>query len=113
MKTGLFKTGKSAWVPLFLGALAAATFKTSWATKEVATNSFYVKIHADPNQPDLAHKIARRNGFHNLGSVSSHEIFLQKEKGFIGKTTIKGNGLSKEKKGGFTYKKNLVNTAKS
>lgn len=79
MKTGLLKTAslkKSAWVPLFLVALAAATLKTSWATKEVATNSFYVKIHADPNQPDLAHKIARRNGFHNLGPVSALYIAL-------------------------------------
>jgi len=44
------------------------------ATKEVATNTFYVKItpdaansHKDPNE--AAHKIARRNGFHNLGPV--------------------------------------------
>ena len=44
---------------------------TSEATKEVATNSFYVRIHSDPNVPDLAHKIARRNGFHNLGPVSN------------------------------------------
>lgn len=39
--------------------------------KEVATNTFYVKIHHDPNVPDLAHKIARRTGFHNLGPVLS------------------------------------------
>ena len=44
------------------------------ADKEVATNTFYVKItpdaansHQDPNE--VAHKIARRNGFHNLGPV--------------------------------------------
>jgi proprotein convertase subtilisin/kexin type 2 len=50
------------------------------ATKEVATNTFYVKIspeaansHQNPNE--VAHKIARRNGFHNLGPVlgSKHE----------------------------------------
>merc|ERR1719209_1154965 len=50
------------------------------AAKEVATNTFYVKItpdaansHGDPNE--VAHKIARRNGFHNLGPVlgSKHE----------------------------------------
>jgi len=50
------------------------------AAKEVATNTFYVKItpdaansHQDPNE--VAHKIARRNGFHNLGPVlgSKHE----------------------------------------
>jgi proprotein convertase subtilisin/kexin type 2 len=50
------------------------------AAKEVATNTFYVKItpdaansHENPNE--VAHKIARRNGFHNLGPVlgSKHE----------------------------------------
>ena len=39
------------------------------ATKEVATNSFYVKIHG-PDGAEAAHKIARRNGFHNVGPVS-------------------------------------------
>jgi len=38
------------------------------ATKEVATNSFYVKIHG-PDGAEAAHKIARRNGFHNVGPV--------------------------------------------
>jgi len=57
---------KNTWTPfLVLAGILAITS----ATKEVATNSFYVRIHSDPNVPDLAHKIARRNGFHNLGSV--------------------------------------------
>lgn len=67
---------KNPWVPfLALVAILAFAATSVSASKEVATNSFYVKIHADPDQPDLAHKIARRNGFHNLGSVlgSSHE----------------------------------------
>ena len=49
------------------------------ATKEVATNTFYVKItpdaansHENPNE--VAHKIARRNGFHNLGPVRKYNI---------------------------------------
>ena len=53
------------------------------ATKEVATNTFYVKItpdaadsHKDPNE--VAHKIARRNGFHNLGPVRMIYIVLVK-----------------------------------
>ena len=55
------------------------------ATKEVATNTFYVKItpdaansHHNPNE--VAHKIARRNGFHNLGPVRNiiHIIFKLK-----------------------------------
>ena len=65
----------SPWVPfLALAAIFLATLTTSASAKEVATNSFYVKIHADPSQPDLAHKIARRNGFHNLGPVSIANI---------------------------------------
>ena len=49
------------------------------AAKEVATNTFYVKItpdaansHENPNE--VAHKIARRNGFHNLGPVRKYNI---------------------------------------
>ena len=48
------------------------------AAKEVATNTFYVKItpdaansHENPNE--VAHKIARRNGFHNLGPVRKYK----------------------------------------
>ena len=51
------------------------------AAKEVATNTFYVKItpdaansHENPNE--VAHKIARRNGFHNLGPVRKYNIEL-------------------------------------
>merc|ERR1719262_2133677 len=50
------------------------------AAKEVATNQFYVKITPDGanchnNANECAHRIARRNGFHNLGPVlgSKHE----------------------------------------
>ena len=73
----------SPWVPfLALAAIVLATLTTSASAKEVATNSFYVKIHADPSQPDLAHKIARRNGFHNLGpvsiiNISENNLFLR------------------------------------
>ena len=51
------------------------------AAKEVATNTFYVKItpdaansHGDPNE--VAHKIARRNGFHNLGPVRQFFVYV-------------------------------------
>ena len=47
--------------------------------KEVATNTFYVKIKpgsdGKQNPNDLAHQIARRNGFHNLGPVRHAQIF--------------------------------------
>ena len=59
---------------LLIGAvLSCLVSQGSAKNGEVATNSFYVKIHADKKHPDpggLAHKIARRNGFHNLGPVS-------------------------------------------
>jgi proprotein convertase subtilisin/kexin type 2 len=63
-------------MPFLVLAVVAILVVTTSATKEVATNSFYVRIHSDPNVPDLAHKIARRNGFHNLGPVlgSNHEF---------------------------------------
>jgi proprotein convertase subtilisin/kexin type 2 len=58
---------------LTLGAILACLASQGLAKNgEVMTNSFYVKIHADKDHPDpagLAHKIARRNGFHNLGPV--------------------------------------------
>lgn len=65
---------KNKWMPFFL--VFGAILSVASATKEVATNTFYVKIHPDSNVPDLAHKIARRNGFHNLGPVlgSDHEF---------------------------------------
>lgn len=58
---------------LILGTVLACLAAQGLAKNgEVMTNSFYVKIHADKDHPDpagLAHKIARRNGFHNLGPV--------------------------------------------
>jgi hypothetical protein len=44
---------------LALAAILAFAATSVSASKEVATNSLYVKIHADPSQPDLAHKIAK------------------------------------------------------
>jgi len=44
----------------------------SHAAKEVFTNQFYVKIHPDhghPNADEIAHSIAKRNGFHHVGKV--------------------------------------------
>jgi proprotein convertase subtilisin/kexin type 2 len=51
------------------------------AVKEVATNTFYVKITPDAagsdNPNEVAHRIARRNGFHNLGPVLSSKNEFQ------------------------------------
>ena len=60
---------------LIFSALLAIDNLGCLAAKEVATNTFYVKIKPgadgsqDPNA--LAHQIARRNGFHNLGVLIS------------------------------------------
>jgi len=45
---------------------------SSLAVKEVFTNHFYVKIdpdHGHPNADEIAHNIAKRNGFHHVGKV--------------------------------------------
>jgi len=49
------------------------------ASKEVFTNHFYVQIkpdHGHPNPEEIAHTIAKRNGFHHVGKVlgSGHEF---------------------------------------
>jgi hypothetical protein len=36
---------------------------------EVFTNSFLVRLHGEPGT-EVAHQVANRNGFENLGSVS-------------------------------------------
>lgn len=59
--------------PLVVLALLSLASCLIEATKEVATNSFYVKIHG-PDGAEAAHKIARRNGFHNVGPVSVFQI---------------------------------------
>lgn len=66
---------QSPWTSFLLLLVSVLAFAFVTDAKEVATNTFYVKINPDPNVPDLAHKIARRNGFHNLGPVlgSQHE----------------------------------------
>jgi len=49
------------------------------AAKDVFTNHFYVQIdpdHGHPNPEEIAHSIAKRNGFHHVGKVlgSGHEF---------------------------------------
>ena len=66
---------QSPWTSFLLLLVSILAFAFVTDAKEVATNTFYVKINPDPNVPDLAHKIARRNGFHNLGPVSISYVF--------------------------------------
>jgi len=52
--------------------LAFFTLFLSCDAKEIFTNQFYVKLdpgHGHSNPHELAHTIAKRNGFHNLGPV--------------------------------------------
>lgn len=67
---------------LLFFALLAIDHLGCLAAKEVATNTFYVKIKpgadGSQNPNDLAHQIARRNGFHNLGPVSPSILRFEK-----------------------------------
>ena len=71
---------QSPWTSFLLLLVSVLAFAFITDAKEVATNTFYVKINPDPNVPDLAHKIARRNGFHNLGPVSITWLHFQIKK---------------------------------
>ena len=67
------------YVQFFFIFVILSCLSTSGSCKEVFTNHFYVKIdpdHGHPNPSSLAHNIAKRNGFHNLGPVlgSDHEF---------------------------------------
>jgi len=59
--------------------MACLFMPVSQAAKEVFTNHFYVKINPDHGHPDpkeMAHTVAKRNGFHSYGQVlgSGHEF---------------------------------------
>lgn len=56
-----------------LSALFAVYLASSVATAapDIFTNSFYVKLRG-AHTDDIAHQLAKRNGFVNLGPVSSH-----------------------------------------
>jgi hypothetical protein len=47
----------------------AAFFTTQQVSGEVFTNSFLVRLHGEPGN-EVAHRVANRNGFENLGPVS-------------------------------------------
>jgi hypothetical protein len=44
-------------------------FTTQQVSGEVFTNSFLVRLHGEPGN-EVAHRVASRNGFENLGPVS-------------------------------------------
>ena len=71
-KTGSYKLISQQNIIGVLLFLVLQLFLTTCDAKEVFTNHFYVKIHPDKSHPDpsvLAHTIAKRNGFHNLGPL--------------------------------------------
>merc|ERR1719402_967549 len=67
------------WAWCVVVMMACLFMPVSQAAKEVFTNHFYVKINPDHGHPDpkeMAHTVAKRNGFHSYGQVlgSGHEF---------------------------------------
>jgi hypothetical protein len=67
------KTVMVAWPPTIINLgisilLLAAFCSLVQGAPEVFTNSFYVQLH-DGHGREVADRIAKRNGFENLGSV--------------------------------------------
>ena len=54
---------------LFCWLVLAVFFANQQVYGEVFTNSFLVRLHGEPGN-EVAHQVATRNGFENLGSVS-------------------------------------------
>ena len=54
---------------LFCWLVLAVFFANQQVSAEVFTNSFLVRLHGEPGN-EVAHQVATRNGFENLGSVS-------------------------------------------
>jgi hypothetical protein len=65
------KSSSSTWRMFSLACwLVLAVFiAKQQVSGEVFTNSFLVRLHGEPGN-DVAHQVANRNGFENLGSVS-------------------------------------------
>lgn len=61
------------WFSLFLGLFALSQVTSSPSSGELFTSSFLVRFKRSVDNHQ-AHEIAKRNGFHNIGAVSS--IFL-------------------------------------
>jgi len=70
---GSYKSVMVQWSTLVL-SFALLVIHRSEGTPEVFTNSFLVKFNG-PHGHELANVIAKRNGFENLGSVSTEQIF--------------------------------------
>jgi hypothetical protein len=54
---------------LFCWLVLAVVFTNQQVSGEVFTNSFLVRLHGEPGN-EIAHQVASRNGFENLGPVS-------------------------------------------
>jgi hypothetical protein len=53
----------------------AVLFGTQPVSGEVFTSSFLVRLHGEPGN-EIAHRVAARNGFENLGPVSFARIII-------------------------------------
>jgi hypothetical protein len=65
------KSSSSTWrmCSLFCWLVLAVFIANQQVSGEVFTNSFLVRLHGEPGN-EVAHQVATRNGFENLGSVS-------------------------------------------
>jgi hypothetical protein len=54
---------------LYCSLVLAVFLSTQQVSGEIFTNSFLVRLHGEPGN-DVAHRVASRNGFENLGPVS-------------------------------------------
>lgn len=68
------------WCALLLGLFALLltnvnSFKSSSSPRELFTSSFLVRFKRSVDNP-LAHEIAKRNGFHNIGEVMTIVILI-------------------------------------
>jgi hypothetical protein len=65
------KPSTSTWRTFILCCclVLAVFFTAHQVSGEVFTNSFLVRLHGEPGD-EVAHRVASRNGFENLGPVS-------------------------------------------
>jgi hypothetical protein len=70
-------TSTAAWKSYILccSLVLTAFLSTQKVSGEVFTNSFLVRLHGEPGN-DVAHLVASRNGFENLGPVSVTSIVV-------------------------------------
>lgn len=75
------------WCALLLGLFAllltsVTSFKSSSSPRELFTSSFLVRFKRSIDNP-LAHEIAKRNGFHNIGEVMTIAMLIIHHRAYL------------------------------